>query len=222
MCFMPAGSMSRLMRAVLIYMRVNLSLWEVGRELERDLTVADSILRKVMSLLPLAVNCWREYVKLCLFANLNSITDTGGQTCSPFEIRQLPDWLSSALCHYCLHCLYNCCRGPGQSKDGCLSITVPPLSSVILIWKVCLAIDFPHLPKAWWTAAWSDSHITHPGRLADINNQPFPSSLFGITRPYIRPNSHLLAAKLLEAPNSFGPYKVIQSVVGQGKKEMGL
>lgn len=54
---MPAGSMSRLMRAVLIYVRVNLSLWELGKELEKDFTVADSILRKVMSLLPLALNC---------------------------------------------------------------------------------------------------------------------------------------------------------------------
>ncbi len=85
----------------------------------------------------------------------------------------------------------------------------PLLSSVILIWKVCLAIDFHHLPKAWWTAAWSDNHIIHPRHLADINNRPFPSSLFGITRPYIRPNSCFLAAKLLEAPNSFSPYKVI-------------
>ncbi len=94
----------------------------------------------------------------------------------------------------------------------------PLLSSVILIWKVCLAIDFHHLPKAWWTAAWSDNHIIHPRHLADINNRPFPSSLFGITRPYIRPNSCFLAAKLLEAPNSFSPYKVIQPVVGQEKK----
>lgn len=29
-------------------------------------------------------------------------------------------------CHYCLHRLCNCWRGPGQSKDGYLSITVPP------------------------------------------------------------------------------------------------
>ncbi len=85
MRFMPAGSMPRLMRAVLIYMRVNLCLWEVGKELEKDLTVADSILRKVTALLSLAVSCLREYVKpLCLFANLNSITDAGGQTCSLF------------------------------------------------------------------------------------------------------------------------------------------
>jgi len=108
-----------------------------------------------------------------------------------------------------------CWIGPGQSARWVSFHYSAPLSSVILIWKVCLAIDFLHLPKAWWTAAWLDSRITHPGHLADINNQPFPSSLFGITRLYIRPNSHLLAAKLLEAQNSFSPYKEIWSVVGQ-------
>lgn len=95
----------------------------------------------------------------------------------------------------------------------------PLLSSLILIWKVRLAIDFHHLPKAWWTAAWSDNHIFHPGHLADINNRPFPSSLVGITRPCIRPNSCLLSAKLLEALNSFSPYMVVHSVVRQEEED---
>lgn len=165
-------------------MRAYLSLWEVGKQLKRELRW----------LIPVF---FRERQLICkAFA-----------VCKPQQNYR--------------HRQSNNCRSPGQSKDGYLSITVPPLSSVILIWKVCLAIDFLHLPKAWWTAAWSDSDITHPGHLADINNQPFSSSLFGITRPYIRPSIYSPAAKLLEA-NSCSPYKVIQSVVGQGRKEMGL
>lgn len=170
-----------------------------------------------MALLPLTVNCF-----LCRFANLNTIADTGGQTCSPFEIRQLP---GTGFHQCCVITVFTVCAIAGEAqakaKMGVFPLQGPPFSSVILIWKVCLAIDFLHLPKDWWTAAWSDSYITHPGHLADINNQLFPSSLFGITRTYIRPNSHLLAAKLLEAPNSFSPYKVIQSVVGQGEDRDG-
>lgn len=95
-----------------------------GRIIGERVTLADSILRKIMALLPLTVNCLRGYLNpLRLFANLNRITDTSGQTCSPFEIQQLLDWLSS---HYSLQCLCNCQGGPGQSENGYLSITVPP------------------------------------------------------------------------------------------------
>lgn len=118
--------MSRPMRAVLICMRVYLSPWEGGEQLER-VALAESIWRRIMALLAPTVNCLRGNVNpLCLFADLNRVTDISGETRRAFEIRQLPDWLSSPLCHYCLQCLCNCWRGPGQSKDGYLSITVPP------------------------------------------------------------------------------------------------
>lgn len=118
----------------------------VGKTISERVTMADSFLREIMELLPLTVDCSGKYVKLLyLFANVNSITDASGQTCSPFEIWQFADWLSSPLCHYCLHCLCNCWRGPGQSKDGYLSITVlpsHPLSSsercaFLLIFSTC-------------------------------------------------------------------------------------
>ena len=113
---MPAGSVSGLMRAVLIYTRLHLSLMGGVGTIGERVTVADSIPRKIMARQPLTV-----FKAPCLFANLNRITDTSGQTCSPFEIRQLPDWISSPLCHYCLHCLGNCRGGPARPKQRWVS-----------------------------------------------------------------------------------------------------
>lgn len=179
MCFMSAGSMSNLTRAILIYLRVYLSQCEVEKQTTRA-TLADSIVKVITELLPLTEDCLREYVKpLFLFI----------QTLSVKCVVCLKSNLSRTGFHHC----YVVAVFPERHRPKQRWVSFhysAPLSSVILIWKVRLPIDFHHLPKAWWTAAWLDSHITHPGHLADINNQPFPSSLFGITRPYIRPNSH--------------------------------
>ena len=72
MWFKSAGSMSEMMRAV--YVRMYLSLSEVGKTISERVTLADSFLRKIMELLPLTVDCSSRYVKLPdLFANASSI-----------------------------------------------------------------------------------------------------------------------------------------------------
>ena len=77
-----------------------------------------------MSLLPLRGNC-NNGVHVTLLCLLTEFQTAASQTCIPFEIRQLLDWLSSAPFHYCLHHLSGPER-PGPKHRRCLSITVPP------------------------------------------------------------------------------------------------
>lgn len=58
-----------------------------------------------------------------VFANPNRITDFNGQTLGRFDTQQLLGWLSSC---YSPRCLCYCQRGPDRSRDGYLSITLPP------------------------------------------------------------------------------------------------
>lgn len=41
-------------------------------------------------------------------------------------------------------------------------------------------IDFPQPADSLWTAFQLGGHITHPGHLPDINNQPFLQFVSGI------------------------------------------
>lgn len=75
-----------------------------------------------------------------------------------FELRQQQSWPSSLLSHP--H-LCNCSRGPGQSKDRYLSITVPSSHTLYLILKVHLAIDFLPSAKYLVNSCWvSQTHYS--------------------------------------------------------------
>lgn len=163
------------------------------------------------------MNCLRGYLNpLRLFANLNRITDTSSQTCSPFEIQQLLDWLSS---YYSLQCLCNCRGGPGQSENGYLSITVPPSHPLSSSERCTLLLIFSTCQKL------GEQLLGRTATLLNLDTSQLSISTIFLFSIWINKAMHQaqqLLACCQAAPNSFSPYKVIQSVVGQGKKEMGL
>lgn len=115
-------------RAVLIYMRVHLSLWEAGERLKEGVT--RSILGAIMAPLPLTVTCLRGNLKpLCLFCEPRQHRGHGGQTRSPDNSR-------TGFHHRRVITVFAVCAIAGEaraeSRDGYLSIAVPrshPLSS---------------------------------------------------------------------------------------------
>lgn len=125
--------------------------------------------------------------------------------CKQNEIKVLQLWtLNNSWTGFDQRCHTAVCVIAGLTRGEAKTSIFPLrcyISSITLFWKVCLTIDFLHLPKAWWTAARLDSLIPHTRHLTDINNQQFASSLF--VTPFIRPNSlYLRLPKLHEAPSS--------------------
>lgn len=135
---------------------------------------------------------------MSLFANLNRITDINGQTVC---LISSSSW--TGFHHVTIFSVCVIAKG-APTEDGYLSITAPrphPLSSSercisLLISSTCQKLG-EHLLGQTATLLNKDTVV--------INNQPFSSSLFGLTRPCIRPSTYLLAASLLQASTSFGP-----------------